>query len=63
MKTQDHIKKMRASGWTQQQIADAVGMPQPRVFRWERRGAPKHVDDALTLAAISHRKPPKKNAR
>lgn len=60
MKTQDHLRKLRGNGWTQQQIADAVGMPQPRVCRWELRGAPKHVDDALRLAELSKRKPPKR---
>ena len=50
--TTDLIKRLRASGLTQTEIAKRSGIPQPRLSRWEAGEAPESADDALKLLAL-----------
>lgn len=50
--TQDIIRQLRATGLSQSEIARRIGMPQPRVSRWEAGEVPTGADDALKLAQL-----------
>lgn len=50
--TQDIIRQLRAAGMSQSEIARRIGMPQPRVSRWEAGEVPTGADDALKLAQL-----------
>ena len=50
--TTELIKRLRASGLTQTEIAKRSGIPQPRLSRWEAGDAPESADDALKLLAL-----------
>lgn len=50
--TQDIIRQLRAAGMSQSEIARRIGMPQPRVSRWEAGEVPTGADDALRLAQL-----------
>lgn len=50
--TQDIIRQLRAAGLSQSEIARRIGMPQPRVSRWEAGEVPTGADDALKLAQL-----------
>lgn len=50
--TQDIIRQLRAAGLSQSAIAKRIGMPQPRVSRWEAGEVPTGADDALKLAEL-----------
>lgn len=50
--TTELIKRLRAAGLTQTEIARRSGIPQPRVSRWENGEAPDSADDALRLAQL-----------
>ena len=53
MKIADILRRLRAAGLTQTEIARRTGIPQPRLSRWERGDAPDTADDALRLAALA----------
>lgn len=46
------IKRLRAAGLSQTEIARKTGIPQPRVSRWESGNVAKGADDALKLIAL-----------
>lgn len=50
--TTELIRRLRAAGLTQTEIARRSGIPQPRVSRWENGEAPDSADDALRLAQL-----------
>lgn len=50
--TQAIILELRSKGLSQSEIARRIGMPQPRVSRWEAGEVPTGADDALKLAAL-----------
>jgi len=50
--SQDLIKRLRASGLSQQDISRKTGIPQPRVSRWEAGRVARGADDALKLHAL-----------
>jgi transcriptional regulator with XRE-family HTH domain len=50
--TTDLIKRLRAVGLSQTEIARRSGIPQPRLSRWEAGEVPAGADDALKLAAL-----------
>lgn len=52
--TADLIKRLRASGMSQSEIARQTGIPQPRISRWENNVVPAGAEDALKLAALVH---------
>tara|TARA_B100001105_G_scaffold253676_1_gene247716 strand:- start:747 stop:995 length:249 start_codon:yes stop_codon:yes gene_type:complete len=47
------IKRLRASGLSQSEIARRTGIPQPRLSRWERGDVPAGADDALKLHELA----------
>lgn len=49
--TQAIILELRKT-LSQSEIARRIGMPQPRVSRWEAGEVPTGADDALKLAAL-----------
>ncbi|MEK7945745.1 helix-turn-helix transcriptional regulator [Pigmentiphaga sp. YJ18] len=51
--TLDLIKKLRAAGLSQSEIARRSGIPQPRISRWEGGATPTGADDALRLAQLA----------
>lgn len=53
--TTDLIKRLRASGLSQSEIARRTGIPQPRISRWESGGTPSSVDDALRLLTLANK--------
>lgn len=50
--TTELLKRLRAAGFTQVEIARRTNIPQPRLSRWERGDAPASADDALRLASL-----------
>lgn len=46
------IKRLRASGMTQTEIAKRTGIPQPRLSRWEAGDTPTVANDALKLVHL-----------
>jgi transcriptional regulator with XRE-family HTH domain len=50
--TTDLIKRLRASGLSQTEIARRSGIPQPRLSKWESGETPRVADDALKLAKL-----------
>lgn len=46
------IKRLRATGLSQSEIARQSGIPQPRLSRWESGEVPDAADDALKLARL-----------
>lgn len=51
--TQALIKRIRAFGLTQSEIARRTNIPQPRLSRWENGEVANGADDALTLQALA----------
>ena len=47
--TTELVRRIRAHGLTQTEIARRTGIPQPRLSRWEAGDAPVGADDALKL--------------
>jgi Helix-turn-helix len=47
--TTELVRRIRAHGLTQTEIARRTGIPQPRLSRWENGDAPVGADDALKL--------------
>ena len=50
--TAELIKRIRALGLSQSEIARRTGIPQPRVSRWENSSDPLVLDDVLKLAEL-----------
>lgn len=50
--TTDILRRIRAAGLSQSEIARRTGIPQPRLSRWEAGATPDAADDALKLAAL-----------
>lgn len=48
----DLIKKLRAAGLKQTEIARRTEIPQFRLSRWEAKGAPPAANDALKLMSL-----------
>lgn len=48
----DIIKKLRAAGLSQDEIARRSRISQPTLSKWESRGAAKGADAALRLVAL-----------
>lgn len=48
----DLIKKLRAAGLKQTEIARRTSIPQFRLSRWEAKGAPPAANDVLKLAHL-----------
>lgn len=46
------IKRLRAAGLSQTEIARRTGIPQPRISKWESGAVPVGADDGLRLAAL-----------
>lgn len=49
----DLIKRIRAAGLTQSEIARRTGIPQPRLSRWEAGSPSAGANDALRLAELA----------
>ncbi|WP_018991286.1 helix-turn-helix domain-containing protein [Aromatoleum toluclasticum] len=52
---QDTILKLRQRGLSQSEIGRAVGIPQPRISRWESGDVPDPVEDGLRLVEFLNR--------
>lgn len=46
------IKRLRAAGLTQSEIARRTKIPQPRISRWAAGEVPAGADDALELVRL-----------
>lgn len=51
-KVTDLIRRLRAHGLSQTEIAKRIGIPQSKISRWEGGCAPTSADEALRLAAL-----------
>jgi predicted XRE-type DNA-binding protein len=66
MSTLQHIlQQLKRAGWTQLDIQDVLGIPQPRLSKWYRGRVPQSADDALRLLELqrSGRKPRRRIVR
>lgn len=47
------IKRLRAAGLSQTEIARRTGIPQPRISKWESGAVPGSAEDVLGLARLA----------
>lgn len=52
MQITEIIKRLRAAGLSQSEIARRTGIPQPRISKWEAGAVPASAEDGLRLAAL-----------
>lgn len=53
MTAQEAIAQLRAKGWTDQRIADAVGVTQPTIWRTRSQGANPSPQIVAALAELA----------
>lgn len=54
-KTVEIIKRLRAAGLSQSEIARRTGVAQSRISRWENGSPAAAADDVLKLQELAHR--------
>lgn len=62
MQITEFIKRLRAAGLSQSEIARRTGIPQPRLSRWEAGEVPASAEDGLKLAALAEQLCPAERA-